>query len=86
VIKELKKFDLSNDSLGINEVLEGLWDLLDGNLCLALVIICAAHNAISSVPDLLDVLEFVIHYEGGTYNKIKIRGISYQRRRKRSFP
>ena len=32
VLKEFQKADFSNNTLGIDEILESLWHLLDGNL------------------------------------------------------
>jgi len=65
VIKELQKFDLSYDPLGIDKVFESLWHLLDGHFVFCLVIVGGAHHTVGAMPYLLDVLVLIINYESG---------------------
>ena len=63
VIEELEQADLTHDSLGIDQILESLRYLLDGNLAVINMIIGAAHDTISTMANLLDVLELLINAE-----------------------
>ena len=63
MVKELQQFDLPHNSLGVNKILKGLGDLLDGDLDFALVVVCRADHTICAVTDLLDVFEFLFYNE-----------------------
>ena len=66
VIKELQKFDFSDYSLSIDEIFKSLWNFLDGDLDLGLVIVCTAHHTICAMSNLFYILELIIHAESGT--------------------
>ena len=63
MIEELQQFDFSNDSLRINQIFKSLGYFLDGNLSLDGVVKCWAHDTISTMSYLLDVLVFVLTQE-----------------------
>ena len=63
MVKELQQLDLSHNSLSIDEVLEGLWNLLDGYFDLVFVIIGTAHHTISSMSNLFNVFKFLLNTE-----------------------
>ena len=66
MVEELQKLDLSYDSFCIDEILESLRDLLDGDFVLRLVIVGRAHDTVGTMSYLLYVLVLVIDYEGST--------------------
>ena len=68
VVKELKQANLSHDTFCINEILEGLGHLLDGNFLVGDVIIGAADDTIGTVADLLNVLKLLIDAESRAYS------------------
>ena len=58
-----EEFDFPDNSLGINQVFKGFGHLLNGDLLLGLVVVGGAHHTVSTMPDLLYVLEFVFNHE-----------------------
>ena len=69
VVEELQKLDLSDDTLGVDQVLECLGDLLNGDFDLALVVVGAADNTICTMTDLLYIFKFLFDTEGSSYTK-----------------
>ena len=69
VVEEFQKLDLSDDTLGVDQVFESLGDLLDGDLDLAFVVIGAANDTVGTVSDLLDIFKFLFDTEGSSYTK-----------------
>jgi len=63
VVKELKQANLSHDTFCINEILERLGHLLDGNFLVGDVIVGTADDTIGTVADLLNVLKLLIDAE-----------------------
>ena len=66
MVKELQQLDLSHDSLSINQVFKSLWNLLDSNLDLVVVIVGTADDSIGSMTDLFNVFKFILNAESGT--------------------
>lgn len=66
VVEELQKLDLSDDTLGVDQVFESLGDLLDGDLDLAFVVIGAANDTVGTVSDLFDIFKFLFDTEGSS--------------------
>ena len=64
MVKELQQLDLSHDSLSINQVFKSLWNLLDSNLDLVVVIIGTADDSIGSMTNLFNVFKFIFNAEG----------------------
>ena len=75
VVEKFEEFDLSDDSLGIDQILKCLGDLLDGDLGLRFVIIGTAHYTIGTMADLLYVLKFVFNNKRGAYFTNYVRAI-----------
>ena len=68
VVKELKQANLSHDTFCINEILERLGHLLDGNFLVGDVIVGTADDTIGTVADLLNVLKLLIDAESRAYS------------------
>ena len=66
VVKELEQLNLTNDSLGIDEVLKSFWNFLDGDLAVCNMIVRTADNTVGTVTDLLDVFKFLVDTESST--------------------
>ena len=71
VVKEFQQADLTDDTLSINQIFEGLWYFFDGNLAVVHVVVGRAHDTVGAVADLLDVLEFLVHAESRAYFELK---------------
>ena len=54
MIQEVDNLDFSEDSLGINDVVKGIGDLLDGNHLSSFLINGGAHDAIGTGADGFD--------------------------------
>ena len=67
VVKEFQQTDLSNDSLGVNQVLESLGHFLDGDLAVGDVVVRAADYTVGTVTNLLDVLKLFVDAKGRSY-------------------
>lgn len=63
-----EQFDFSDDSLGIDEILESLRHFLNGDLCLGLVIVGRAHYSIGTMTDLLYVFKLILNHKSSTYS------------------
>ena len=63
VVKELEQANFSHNTLGIDEIFEGLGNFLNGNFLVGDVVIGAADDTISTVADLLDVLKLIFDAE-----------------------
>ena len=63
VVEELEELDLSNDSLGINQVFKSFWHLLDSYFNLVFMIIGTANHSICAMTDLLYIFKFLFNTE-----------------------
>ena len=61
MVKEFQKFDLTHDTLGINQIFERLGNFLDCDLNLGGVVISRANHTVSAVTYLLDVFKFILN-------------------------
>lgn len=66
MFKKFQKFDLTNNSFSINQVLKGLGHLFNSHFVLTSVIVGGADHTVGAVTDLFDVLELVFNKEGRT--------------------
>jgi len=74
VVKELEEADLAHDSFGVDQILEGLRHLLDGNLDVVDVIISATYHTVRAMTDLFDVLKLLFDAESSAYRtKLNVR-------------
>ena len=58
--------DFPEDSLCVNQVLEGVSNFLDGHLAIGAAVESRADHPVGSVTDLLDVLVAIVDTEGGS--------------------
>ncbi len=65
-MKFTEKLDFSDNALGVDQVLEGLGHLFYRDLHLVLPVVGRADNAVSAVPDLLNIFKFVVDDESGS--------------------
>jgi len=66
MLEELKQTNLTHNSLGVDQVLEGLRNFLNRHLAVVDVIVSAADDTIGTVTDLLDELKLFFDAESGS--------------------
>ena len=63
MVKVREELDLSNDSLSVDEVLEGVGHLLDGDLLVGFLVQRRAYYAIGASSNAFDVLVLLMYNE-----------------------
>ena len=71
MIEEAEKFDFSDDSLCINQVLKSIVNFLNCNLHVILLVHGGHYNSICPSPDKLDVVIVSINDESGTCKYVR---------------
>lgn len=63
MVKELQQFDFTDNTFGVNQVLECFGNFFDCHLDLGIVVISRADDTVSAMADLLDIFEFFFDNE-----------------------
>ena len=66
VVEKLQKFDLTHNSLGVDQIFECFRYFFNGYFNLCFMVIRAANYTVGTMPDLFDALVFVLDEETGT--------------------
>jgi hypothetical protein len=70
LVEELQQFDLTDDTLSIDEIFKRFTDFLNCNLTPTLVVIGRAYHTVSAVAHLLNVFVLGVDVEGSPYKTL----------------
>ena len=63
MIKELQQLNFPYDTLGVDQIFEGLWHLFDCYFDLGLMIVSTTDNAVRAMSDLLYIFKLILDQE-----------------------